>query len=120
MEDRRQKTRVKTTLEIMSSHSGIHSSSRITNLSIGGAFITTNNPLPVDETFTIQLQLPGVAAIMTIDARVAWKKSVSAAAKAGMGIEFTNIRPDHQEKLADFIEQTILPGTGQDQGAAQV
>ena len=103
--DRRQQTRVPTTLEIMSSHSGIISSSRVTNLSIGGAFIATDNPLPVDETFSMQIQLPGVAAIMTVDARVVWTKSVSAAAKAGMGIEFANILPEHQENLAAFLEQ---------------
>jgi len=105
MEERRQKNRVKTAITIMSSHPGVSTNSRVTNLSITGAFILTSKPLPVDTTFTIQLQLPGVAAIMTIDVRVVWTKSVSAAAKAGMGIEFTNILPEHQEKLAAFIEQ---------------
>jgi len=109
--DRRQQTRVPTSLEIMSSHGGIFSSSRITNLSIGGAFITTNNPLPIDETFTMQLQLPEVDAIMTFDAQVVWTKSVSDAASAGMGIQFTNILPEHQEKLAAFIEQNTQPNS---------
>jgi len=105
MDERRHKTRVATTLEIMTSYGSTFCSSRIANISITGAFILTSHPQPVDETFTMQLQLPGVAAIMTIDARVVWTKTSSDAAKAGMGIEFTNIRPDHQEKLAAFIEQ---------------
>jgi len=106
MEERRQETRVQTELEIMSSHSGVISGSRISNISINGAFIRTKTPLPIDETFTIQLQLPNVAAIMTIDVRVVWTKTASDAAASGMGIYFTNIRPDHQEKLAAFIEQS--------------
>jgi uncharacterized protein (TIGR02266 family) len=114
MEDRRQKGRVATTLEIMSSQGGIVSSSRISNISINGAFILTSNPLPVDSTFTIQLQIPSVAAIMTIDVRVVWTKNVSDAAKAGMGIMFTNILPEHQEKLAAFIEQNSQQDSSQD------
>jgi len=109
MEDRRQKNRVATAITIMSSHPGVNTNSRISNLSINGAFILSSKPLPVDTTFTIQLQLPGVAAIMTIDVRVVWTKSVADAAKAGMGIEFTNILPEHQEKLAAFIEKNSQP-----------
>ncbi len=89
----------------MSSHPGVNTNSRISNLSITGAFIVTSNLLPADTTFTIQLELPGVAAIMTLDVRVVWTKSVADAAKAGMGIIFTNILPEHQEKLAAFIEE---------------
>ncbi len=114
MEERRHKTRVNTTLEIISSHSGIIPSSRIRNISITGAFIKTTNPLPIDDTFTIQLQLPGVATIMTIDVKVVWTKTASDAAKAGMGIEFTNILPEHQEKLAAFIEQNSQSNSRQD------
>jgi uncharacterized protein (TIGR02266 family) len=113
MEERRQKQRVQTTLEIMSSHSGVISNSRISNISINGAFISTQNPLPVDETFTIQLQLPGVAAIMTIDVRVVWRKTHSNSTPSGMGIEFINIRPDHREKLAAFIEQNSQQNSSQ-------
>jgi len=109
MEDRRQKNRVTTAISIMSGHPGVNTNSRINNLSITGAFIVTSNPLPADTKFTIQLELPGVAAIMTIDVRVVWTKAVADAAKAGMGIEFTNILPEHQEKLAAFIEQNTPP-----------
>ena len=105
MEERRQKNRVATTLEIMTSYGSTFCSSRIANISTTGAFILTSHPQPVDETFTMQLQLPGVAAIMTMKARVVWTKTSSDAAKAGMGIHFTNILPEHQEKLATFIEQ---------------
>ncbi len=111
MEEKRQKGRVSTSLEIISSHTGIISSSRISNLSITGAFIQTKHPLDIDEKFTIQLQLPGVASIMTIDARVVWTKILSDAAKSGMGIHFTNIRPDHQKKLAAFIEENTKEST---------
>lgn len=115
MDDRRQKKRVETALEIMTSHGSIIPGSRISNISITGAFIATSNPLPVDDTFTIQLQLPGVAAIMTIAVRVVWTKTHSNATPAGMGIEFTNIPPEYQKKLAAFIEHNSQQSNSQDQ-----
>jgi len=120
MEDRRQTKRVETALEIMTSHGSIIPGSRISNISITGAFIVTSNPLPVDDTFTIQLQLPGVAAIMTIDVRVVWTKIHSNATRAGMGIEFTNILPEHQKKLAAFIEHNSQHNSSQNQATVQV
>jgi uncharacterized protein (TIGR02266 family) len=114
MDERRHKGRVETTLEIMTSYGSTFCSSRIANISITGAFILTSHPQPVDETFTMQLQLPGVAAIMTLDARVVWTKTSSDAAKAGMGIKFTNILPEYQEKLAAFIEQNTQTNRNQD------
>lgn len=120
MEEKRKKKRVETALEIMTSHGSTISGSRISNISITGAFIVTSNPLPVDDTFTIQLQLPGVAAIMTIDVRVVWTKTHSNATRAGMGIEFTNILPEHQKKLTAFIEQNLRPDSSQKQATVYV
>ena len=120
MKEKRQKKRVETALEIMTSHGSIIPGSRISNISITGAFIATSNPLPVDDTFTIQLQLPGVAAIMTIAVRVVWTKIHSNATPAGMGIEFTNILPEHQKRLAAFIEQQSQQNSSQDQPAVSV
>ena len=119
MQERRQTNRVETALEIMTSHGGTYSASRISNISITGAFIATSNPLPVDDTFTIQLQLPGVAAIMTIAVRVVWTKILSNATPAGMGIEFTNILPEHQKKLAAFIEHNSQHNSSQGQTTIQ-
>jgi Tfp pilus assembly protein PilZ len=117
MEEKRQTKRVETALEIMTSHGSIIPGSRISNISITGAFIATSNPLPVDDTFTIQLQLPGVDVIMTIAVRVVWTKIHTTATRAGMGIEFTNILPEHQKKLAAFIEQNSPQNSSRDQAA---
>ena len=37
-----------------------------------------------------------------------------------MGIEFTNIAPAHQRKLAVFIEQSIRPDSSQEQATVYV
>jgi len=105
MIEKRLAPRIETDLRFISCSSGICTDSRITNMSTSGAFIETSKPLPVDAELDLHLQLPDDAEIMSIDARVVWKKSVCCAASAGMGIHFTNILPNHQEKLAAFIEQ---------------
>lgn len=120
MQEKRAKPRVPTALEIMTSHGGTYSASRISNISTTGAFIVTSNPLPADDTFTIQLQLPNVPAIMTIDVRVVWTKTHNNSTRAGMGIEFTNILPEHQKKLAAFIEQSRQQNSSQNQSTVQV
>jgi Tfp pilus assembly protein PilZ len=74
-------------------------------MSTTGAFIKTSHLLPVDAEFALNLQLPGDPEIMAIPGRVVWTKSVSSASPAGMGIQFTNILPHYQKKIAAFIEQ---------------
>jgi Tfp pilus assembly protein PilZ len=105
MYEKRQAPRIETDLRFISCSSGICTDSRITNMSVSGAFIETSKPLPIDVELDLHLQLPGDSEIMSIDACVVWTKSVCCAASAGMGIQFKKILPKHQQKLAAFIEQ---------------
>jgi Tfp pilus assembly protein PilZ len=77
----------------------------LSNLSGDGVFIKTNNPLPVDYTLAIQATLPGDSEILDIEGRVVWIKINSP--DAGMGIEFTKISTQHQEKINSFVESCL-------------
>ena len=110
MYEKRQAPRIETDLRFISCTSGICTDSRITNMSVGGAFIETSEPLPIDAALDLHLQLPGDSEIMSIDACVVWTKSICHAASAGMGIQFKKILPKHQQKLAAFIEQSLETG----------
>jgi len=110
MYEHRQAPRIETDLRFISCTSGICTDSRITNMSVGGAFIETSEPLPIDAELDLHLQLPGDSEIMSIDACVVWTKSLYCAASAGMGIQFKKILPKHQQKLAAFIEQSLETG----------
>jgi Tfp pilus assembly protein PilZ len=105
MYEKRQAPRIETDLRFISCSSGICTDSRITNMSVSGAFIETSKPLPIDAELDLHLQLPGDSEIMSIDACVVWTKSVCCADSAGMGIQFKKILPKHQLELAAFIEQ---------------
>jgi len=108
--EKKRAPRIGTDLRFISCTSGICTDSRITNMSVGGAFIETSEPLPIDAELDLHLQLPGDSEIMSIDACVVWTKSICCAASAGMGIQFKKILPKHQQKLAAFIEQSLETG----------
>jgi uncharacterized protein (TIGR02266 family) len=120
MKDKRQAPRIDTNLKFISCSSGLSTDSRITNMSDTGAFIETSLPLPDGTELDLHLQLPDDDEIMSIDARVVWIKSNSCSASAGMGIQFTNILPKHQKKLAAFIEQNYQPSNGREQATVYV
>ena len=119
-DDKRQARRIQTNLKFISCSSGLNADSRITNMSSSGAFIASSHHLPVDAELALHLQLPDDSEIMAIDARVVWTKTHSNATSAGMGIEFTNIAPAHQNKLAAFIEQSLRPDSSQERATVYV
>jgi len=107
--ERRKTPRIAIEFEIVASNPFLNADARITNVSKTGAFIETGEPLAEDTALAIDIELPGDSERMTINAKVVWTKAVCNASAAGMGIQFTDILPEDQNKLADFIEQNTLP-----------
>ena len=105
MEEKRQKGRARINLTIIASTPSISQGASITNISKNGAFISSLQTLPVDSAIAIDIQLPGDTETITINALVIWTEPVSFATSGGMGIEFTNILPEHQEKLSAFLRR---------------
>jgi Tfp pilus assembly protein PilZ len=120
LQEKRQTPRIETDLRFISCSSDISTDSRITDMSTTGAFIETSEPLPIDAELDLHLQLPGDSDIMSIDARVVWRKTIANTISAGMGIQFTNILPKHQEKLAAFIEQNYQANSSREQTTVDV
>lgn len=104
MKERRQQTRIQVSLPVLAATPGLDPPARITNISIGGAFIATTTPLEADTSLALDFQLPHDPERMTVNARVVWSKSVANATSPGMGIEFIDIPERHQQKLDGFIE----------------
>jgi hypothetical protein len=73
----------------------------IINISQGGCFIETQNPLSVGEKFLMDIQLDG-------DAESIWiKGEVTNANRIGMGIEFEKISSNMLGKLGNFLYKII-------------
>jgi len=76
------------------------------NLSSGGIFINTTNPLPQGERFLLHLFLPKDKAPLEIDCEVRWTRKVSKNPKThppGMGAQFINISEHDLHKLHEEL-----------------
>jgi uncharacterized protein (TIGR02266 family) len=100
-------TRVAITIGTAFQHEGAEVCSSILNLSSGGVFIIADNPLPIDTQLSMRFHLPGDTEIIAIRGRVVWIKQRSSVIPAGMGIQFTEISPDHQEKIEAFVKAQL-------------
>ena len=83
---------------------------RCSNVSRGGAFIETTEPLPPGRRLLLEFHIPGGIELEAIG-RVAWSKKVMGPrerdTEAGIGIEFLGGAPDHFAALEGYINQEI-------------
>ncbi|MBW2063887.1 MAG: TIGR02266 family protein [Deltaproteobacteria bacterium] len=79
------------------------------NISSGGVFIVTKNPLKVGEEFLLKLQLPDLKAPLQIRCRVSWTRQQEEATKErppGMGVKFVEMSQSDTKILKEYISQT--------------
>jgi uncharacterized protein (TIGR02266 family) len=108
MQEKRQTgARVAATIESTFQHAGAEECSSILNLSSGGVFIIADNPLPIDSELSMRFRLPGDEEMLAVRGRVVWIKQRSSFYPAGMGIQFTEISPEHQKKIHAFVEARL-------------
>jgi uncharacterized protein (TIGR02266 family) len=78
-----------------------------TNISRGGVFINTRNPLPVGTEVKILIQLPGARFPYHLDGRVTRVTEFDNHANMvpGMGIEFTGVEASRRDEIEAFVER---------------
>ena len=79
------------------------------NISAGGLFIKTENPLKKDEMFLLKLQLPGLPEPLTIKSEVAWTKKGGDEADSGpggMGVQFIEMSKTVRQTLEKYLKNT--------------
>ncbi len=75
------------------------------NISIGGTFIKTENPLPVGARFSFQLRVPPQEVPLEVSGEVVW--SVAEGRQPGMGIRFLH-GSDAQKQLLESLVNRLL------------
>lgn len=81
------------------------------DISRGGAFVMTPEPIEPGRRLLVEVEIPGGSNIQTIG-RVVWQrigsnqKGASLNDRPGIGIQFTNGRPDLFNELERYIEKT--------------
>ncbi len=78
------------------------------NISEGGLFISTNNPMEVGSKIKVKLTLPGIDQPVELDAEVRWVRDIDVSDEGlppGMGVRFLNIPEDIKKAIQDFIKE---------------
>lgn len=72
------------------------------DISEGGAFILTDDPIPVGTAFELKLQPPGSLFGVGVKAVVAWRREQG---RRGIGVEFVFDSPRKREQIAKLVRQ---------------
>ena len=107
VENKRESPRIATNIEIKFREKGSFVRSYMLNVNNGGLFLKTEKPLVIDAEVTMRIQLPDDQEIMSVEGRVVWTNKKSKAFPSGMGIQFTEIMPEHKEKIKSFVDANL-------------
>ncbi len=101
----RQETRVQKTLSLSYEDKESFVVAYTENVSVGGLFIKTDNPLEPGEQFVLKLQLPGLTDPMKIKCEVAWarKQGGETDDPNGMGVKFVEITNKDNQALKQYL-----------------
>jgi uncharacterized protein (TIGR02266 family) len=99
-EDQRVHQRHAVITEVRYAADGVSHWGRLSDLSLGGVFIDTINPLEMGVSLTFEFVLPGDSSGKPISGEgvVAWHQPMM-----GMGIRFTRLTPEDQERIRRCI-----------------
>lgn len=95
--------RLTTELAVRITHNGFVRREFLADLSPGGAFVRSGNPLPVGEQAQLLLRPPGALTSMTLNSRVTWVRSTGSA--PGMGLMFLDEDPKLRQRLDKLLSR---------------
>jgi len=86
------------------------------NISRGGTFIKTDNPLKVGTEFIFKLLIPSLKEPITLHGQVKWTVSTGEAtadSPAGMGIKFIYTNQDERDLVENKVERLMIDSLGE-------
>jgi uncharacterized protein (TIGR02266 family) len=101
--EKRQGARSFAVAEVSFDHKGMHFLGRINDLSSGGMYIDTINPLPEGSSVSFQFGLPGDGSERPLSGEgvVVWMVHMQ-----GMGIGFTRLSDEDRDRLKAYLSRT--------------
>jgi len=99
-DEKRQGSRSFAITDVTFGHKGMHYEGRINDISQGGLYIDTINPLPEGSSVSFQFRLPGdeSGGPVSGEGQVVWMNHLQ-----GMGIRFTRLSHEDQARLIAFL-----------------
>jgi type IV pilus assembly protein PilZ len=100
-EDKRENPRDMSFMDVSFEQEGLRFEGRISDLSGGGFYIDTLNPLPVGSLITFRFNLPGGSEVpIAGEGSIAWQHPF-----LGMGVRFTWLSDEDRNQLDRFLSQ---------------
>jgi hypothetical protein len=109
---KRLKIRVRAVMPIVYTHlTNVHCA-HTRDVSVGGAYILTSDPLPVGAkiALTLRITTPFRLDLGTIGARVVRVNEIDGRERAGFAVEFENLTQDHIKILFKFVNENLKLG----------
>jgi len=103
--DKRERPRILISLEITYESGDEFLSSFLTDISGGGVFIGTSNPMKVNTRLKVCFHVPGISESLLATGTVAWARDSEGSDNPGMGVRFDEMEPGDQEKLDRFFSE---------------
>jgi uncharacterized protein (TIGR02266 family) len=91
------------------SHREIKKNGYVTNLSDGGVFLATEDPIPVGDRLTLRINLPWQIGQITVEAEVVWgnfdSRESAPEHPLGVGLSFVEPSSSAREKIETFVRR---------------
>lgn len=107
-DNRRKDSRFDVTIKVDYSTKGMFVSNYVTNLSKGGVFIQTDDPLPIQSQINLTFTLPDFNVKIEAKGKVTWTYDIKRGTSTivpGMGIKFTELADQHKALIENYINK---------------
>jgi uncharacterized protein (TIGR02266 family) len=98
--------RYKVDIQVDERTSSMFTAGRVTNISRGGLFMETAEPLPIKAKIDLALQLPEIRTVLNVHGRVIWTYDIrrsNSQIMTGTGIKFEDMTPEQHQLLASYL-----------------
>jgi type IV pilus assembly protein PilZ len=111
MEERRAEPRAPVELEVHYLSALEFLTAYTVNISGGGIFIKTREPLPLNQVVHLRFTLPGIARVFNLHGLVVWTNPHPSRSSfpSGMGIKFMNLDAEGKKLIAGFAQAKLAP-----------
>ncbi len=86
---------------------GVGRKSYLLNVSLGGAFLTVEEPPRPDETIAVRILLPWGMGECSLSARAVWVQTDERGRPIGAGLSFEDVSDDAKRKLTGYLERFV-------------
>jgi type IV pilus assembly protein PilZ len=106
MQERREEPRVDVDIEVRYRTAQEFLSAYARNISGGGIFVRTPQPLPLNHSVRLRFTLPGIAHRFEVKGIVVWSNPASSRSSlpSGMGIKLVDLDPHSRGLIAEFVK----------------